>query len=75
MAMDETVLVPLSEKLYREIENWRGEIANIYRLLDLDMNSFINLLLTRAQVDVSILLWSPNEGLDALKDFRRFDMN
>ena len=75
MSGSETILVPISADLYNEIEKWRVEIASDYRLADLNMDSFINMLLTRAHMDVAILLWSPNEGLDALKDFRRYDMN
>ena len=69
------ILVPIREELYQEIEKGRAEIAGDYRLVDLDMDSFINLLLTRAHMDVAILLWSPNEGLEALKDFKRYDLN
>ena len=75
MSKEETILVPVREELYREIEQWRAEIAADYRLINLDMDSFINLLLTRAHMDVAIILWSPNEGIEALKDFRRYDMN
>ena len=69
------ILVPVREELYEEIEKWRTDIARDYRLADLDMDSFINMLLVRAHMDVAIILWSPNEGIEALKDFRRYDMN
>ena len=69
------VYVPIPEDLYKQIEEWRQELCKTYSLSDMDNDAFIFLLLKRSQIDVSILLWHLEEGLDAFKDYRKHNDN
>ena len=72
---DEMVQINIPIALYDQIEMWRTELSYDYHLSNLDTPAFINLLLTRAHMDVAIMLWNPTEGINALKKFKRNDEN
>ena len=72
---DKFVQINIPVSLYDQIEMWRTELSYDYHLVNLDTQTFINLLLTRAYMDVAIMLWNPTEGISALKDFKRNDEN
>ena len=67
--------VQIPNDLYRQIEHWRQELCKSYTLSDMDIDAFIFLLLKRSQIDVSILLWHLEEGLEAFKDYRKHNDN
>ena len=69
------VQIKIPIELYDQIEMWRTELSYDYHLANLDTQTFVNLLLTRAHMDVAIMLWNPTEGISALKDFKRNDEN
>ncbi|MBK8363643.1 MAG: hypothetical protein IPL24_08115 [Bacteroidetes bacterium] len=73
MLEDKMVQINIPVTLYDQIEMWRSELTYDYQLVNLDTETFINLLLARAHMDVAIMLWNPTEGVIALKDFKRMD--
>ena len=75
MPEEKMVQINIPIALYDQIEKWRTELSYDYHLSNLDTQAFINLLLTRAHMDVAIMLWNPTEGINALKDFKRNDEN
>ena len=75
MENDGFVYVPIPNELYQQIEKWRLELCETYSLSDMSNDAFISFLLNRSNVDVSILLWHLQEGLDAFKDYRRHNDN
>ena len=75
MEEDAYVNVPIPIDLYVQMVQWRNELGGVYGLVEIDMDTFITLLLNRSVVDVSILLWHLPEGLDAFKDFRKLNDN
>ena len=72
---EEMVQITIPMSLYEEIEKWRIELSRDYHLANLDTQAFIKLLLSRAHMDVAIMLWNPTEGISALKEFKRNDTN
>ena len=72
---DGFVYVPIPNELYQQIEQWRLELCETYSLSDMGIDAFIFLLLKRSQIDVSILLWHLEEGLDAFKEYRKLNDN
>ena len=71
MPEEKMVQISIPVTLYDQIEMWRSELTYDYQLANLDTGTFINLLLSRAHMDVAIMLWNPTEGVNALKDFKR----
>lgn len=69
------VQISIPVTLYDQIKMWRSELSYDYHLANLDAQAFIELLLSRAHMDVAIMLWNPTEGINALKDFKRIDEN
>ena len=67
------VQIPID--LYRQIDQWRIELSQTYNLREMEMDTFIAILLLRSHVDVSIMLWELTEGLHAFKDIKRNNEN
>ena len=67
------VQIPID--LYRQIDQWRMEISQTYNLREMEMDTFIAILLLRSHVDVSIMLWELTEGLQAFKDIKKNNEN
>lgn len=75
MEDDGIIHIPIANDLYRQIDVWRIELCLVYGLVEMDMDTFIHFLLTRAHIDITILLTEPTEGLYALRDFRKLNDN
>lgn len=67
--------VQIPDDLYRQMEQWRLELCDTYALSDMSIEAFISFLLYRSHIDVSILLWHMEEGLDVFKNFRKVNDN
>ncbi len=75
MLEEKRVQINIPVTLYDQIEMWRSELSYDYQLANLEPETFINLLLSRAHMDVAIMIWNPTEGVIALKDFKRKNEN
>ena len=75
MEDDGFVHVTIPADLYVQIEQWRKQLCQVYGLVEIDIDKFIAFLLMRSDIDVSILLWHLQEGLEAFRDFRKLNDN